>query len=134
HGGVEDVDQVGHAQPQPVAGPAQRVAGDGVAAVGGVHHGAHRIPADPPGGDLPGPRQQGVLADLGLQAAPRAAAAAPPAGVDHHVPDLAAVAVGPAQQPAADDDAAADSHVPVQVDQVVAADPDAAAVLGQRPQ
>src|SRR5262249_58493171 len=60
------------------------------------------------------------------------AAAAAAAGVDDHVAELAAVPALTAEEPPADDDPAADADVAVQVDQVLAADPDAALVLGQR--
>ena len=81
---------------------------------------------------MTGPEQQGVLADLGLPAADRAAAAGRPARVDRHVPDLAAVAGGAGQRPAIDDEPAADPDLARDEQDVVGADRRAAAVLGER--
>src|SRR5690606_7254263 len=76
--------------------------------------------------------QQGVLADLRLPAAARAAGAAPAARVDHHVPDLAAVTAAPGHGASAHDDPRADPRVAVQVDEVVPAGRGPPGVLGPR--
>ena len=63
----------------------------------------------PPSGDRPATPQQRHGADLGLPAADRPAAARQPVRVDRDVADLAAVAGGPGQRPAVDDEAATDT-------------------------
>ena len=80
----------------------------------------------------PGERQERALADLGLPAADRAAAARRPARVDRQVADLAAVAGHSVERPAADDRAAADADLARDVEQVVDADAGAPQVLGER--
>ncbi len=74
--------------------------------------------------------EQGKLADLGLPAATRAAAAHPALGVDRDVPDLSAEAGQPGQGLPTDDDAATDAHLGREVDEVVASLPCPAQVLG----
>src|SRR6185437_3817730 len=82
---------------------------------------------------VPGGRaEQRVLADLRFPAAARAAATRLAVRIDDHVADLAAVPAMAVDRPAGGDDPAPDAGVPVQVDQVVAVDRDAADVLGQR--
>lgn len=104
HPGVEQVDQVGHPDAQPVTDPAQRLTGARISPVGVVGHRPDRRTAEQLGGP-PGGVEQGPLADLGLQAAGRATTTGPSVvRVDDHVPDFAAVAAVPAQQPTADDD------------------------------
>ena len=79
----------------------------------------------------PGRAEHRVLADLGLPAPAPAAPAHHAVGVHHRVADLAAVAVGAAERPSADDDAAADPGLAGEVDQVRRARTGAADVLCQ---
>ena len=115
---------------EPVADLAERRLRGGVAAPRRLDHAEHRLDAALP--VSAGRVQQGVLADLRLPAAARAAGAAPAVRVDHHVPDLAAVTAVPGHGAAAGDDAPRRPRVAVQVDDVVAAGRGAPGVLGPR--
>ena len=76
-------------------------------------------------------RSSAALADLGLPAADRAAAAGGAVRVDRHVADLAAVAGRAGQRLAVDDQPAADADLAGDEQDVVDADRRAAPVLGQ---
>jgi hypothetical protein len=105
-----------------------RGSGPGVATVGRLDHlGDRRWTA---AGEPAGRREQLVLADLGLQAADRAAPAAVAGAVDHHVPDLAGEPDRAAQGDAADEEPATDADASAQVGDVVRAHRDATQVLG----
>ena len=78
-----------------------------------------------------GQAQQRVVADERLETAVLAAVALRPGRVHDVVPDLAGVAVVPAQRRAVDDDPGADADAADQVDDVVAVAPAAALVLGE---
>ena len=80
---------------------------------------------------MAGPQEQGVLADLGLPAADRAAATGDAVRVDRDVADLAAVAGDAGQRLAVDDEAAADADLAVDEQDVLGADGRAAPDLGQ---
>src|SRR5690606_12367176 len=106
HAGVEQVDQVGDADAEPVADAVEGVAGRGVALVGGAHHLLPALAAGQLAGP-PGEVDQRLLADLRLQAAAGAAGARPPlVRVHHHVAELAAVPALAVEQPAGDADPA----------------------------
>ena len=81
--------------------------------------------------DRPALHEQGVLADLRLPAAGRAAVARGTVGVDGHVAHLAAIASRAGHRPAVDDQSAADAHLARDEDDVRAAARAAAARLGQ---
>ncbi|GAA2623431.1 hypothetical protein GCM10010399_63360 [Dactylosporangium fulvum] len=99
------------------------------AAQRGLDDGEHRVAAGRAvAADV---AQQCPLADLGLPAAPGAAAAGAAVRVDDHVADLAAVAAVSGHEPPAGDDARADAGVAVEVEDVVEAGRGAPRVLGQ---
>ena len=75
--------------------------------------------------------QEGGLADLGLEAATRAAAAGAAVGVHGDMPDLPRVPVRATQGPAVQDHPATDPHLAVEEDEVVHADARAPLVLGE---
>jgi hypothetical protein len=127
---VEHVDETGEADPQPRPDIGERPERPGIAS-GSVCE--HRIDGGPAAVDGPaGPRQQRLLAHLGLPAADRTAPARGAGyGVDRHVPDLAPEAGDPGQRSAADDQPATESDFPGQEDHVVGAGRRAPAQLGE---
>src|SRR6185503_1176409 len=127
HLGVEDGDQVPHAEAEPVAHLPQRRLRHRVAAAGRLDDRRHRVGA---AAVAARGTDEGMLADLGLPAAAGSATARAPLRVDHHVADLAAVSTVAGHGPPAGDDAAADARVAVQVHDVVTPHGHAADVLG----
>ena len=88
----------------------------------------------PPSMGSPAWREQRGLADFGLPAADRAAAAAPTVWIERHVADLAAEAERACHGPAIDDQAATHANLAGDEQQVVDLHARAAPMLGQRPQ
>ena len=84
---VEDVDQAGQPEAQPAPDGVERLEHVGRARGGLAEDGLDLLAAGV--GGMAGAAQQRALADLGLPAADRAAAARAAVGVDRHVADLA---------------------------------------------
>ena len=118
--GVEDVDQAREADPRPAPDVRDRPARRLVAGIGRLEHPRHAGLARARVRD-PCPADERRLADLGLPAAGRATATAPPIGVDGEVPDLARVATVPVERPAVDDQPAADADLARHVQDVASA-------------
>ena len=79
-----------------------------------------------------GPPCNRILADECLQTTVRAAVAAGAIGIDGDVPELSAVPVGTAEELAAHEDAAADTHLAEDADEVLEIARDPLPVLGER--
>ena len=115
HLGVEQVDQVGHADPEPAADPADRGLRRPAAA-------ARSRRGSPPASTRPARRsaRSTASAPTSVSQQPRRPQRAQPAGagVDAHVPDLAGVPAGAGERPPADDHPAAQADLAGQVDRV----------------
>ena len=126
---IEDVDEAGQAHAEPVADIVERAERLGRTRLGLVQDRRHLEPAATR--RMAGPLEQGALADLGLPAAHRSAAAGGAVRVDRDVADLSAVAGDTREGLAAEDEATADADLAVDEQDVLGADGRASPDLGQ---
>ncbi len=126
--GIEDVDEVADAEPEPSSDLGDRSKGGAVA---GRRTLAHLVDA-PRSLAQPGVAQERDLSRLGLPAPGRPAPALQPIGIDQRVPRLTGVPGGSAQGPPVHDDPGADPELAGDVDQIADAGAQPATMLRQR--